>query len=222
MRAFVQSFRVQDARGAALERTGGAALVAEALAGVPSGRTEDGPLNALVLDAGLRWLENGAPAPSAYVAAAFQTLPGLGSAGTGAAVLQAESETGWMPGRHVPKRMDSAGPGSGDARYAELRAAYLEALGAIDNIADDRLARALLGMVEATVRTDYFREPPAPYIALKLRARASPICPTRRRFTKSTSTAPQCRDVICVRGVSRAAVSAIATGPTTFAPKSST
>ena len=74
-------------------------------------------------------------------------------------------------------RMDLAGPGSGEARYTELRAAYLEALGAIDNIADDRLARALLGMVEATVRTDYFREPPAPYITLKFESAGIPNLP---------------------------------------------
>ncbi len=174
VRAFVQSFRVQDARGAALERTGGAALVAEALAAVRSGRTEDGPLNALVLDAGLRWRE--VALLRAYVAAAFQmrlgpALPALRR------VLLVNPKLARMLVEMFRLRMDPAGPGSGDARYTELRAAYLEALGAIDNIADDRLARALLGMVEATVRTDYFREPPAPYITLKFESASIPNLP---------------------------------------------
>ncbi len=40
---------------------------------------------------------------------------------------------------------------------ARLRAAYLEQCGAVENIADDRFARMLLAMVEATVRTNYFQ-----------------------------------------------------------------
>ena len=148
--------------------------MAEALTAVRSGRTEDGPLNALVLDAGLRWRE--VALLRAYVAAAFQmrlgpALPALRR------VLLVNPKLARMLVEMFRLRMDPAGPGSGDARYAELRAAYLEALGAVDNIADDRLARALLGMVEATVRTDYFREPPAPYITLKFESAGIPNLP---------------------------------------------
>ena len=84
-------------------------------------------------------------------------------------------------GRDVSRlRMDPAGPGSGDTRYAGLRAAYLEQCGAVENIADDRFARTLLAMVEATVRTNYFREPPAPYIALKFESARIPNLPDTR------------------------------------------
>jgi len=174
LRAFVQSFRAQDSRGAPLERTSGAAMVAEALAAVRSGRAEDGPLNALVLDAGLAWRE--IALLRAYVAAAFQmrlapALPALRR------VLLMNPKLARMLVEIFRLRMDPAGPGSGNAHYAGLRAAYLEALGVIDNIADDRLARALLGMVEATVRTNYFREPPAPYITLKFESARIPNLP---------------------------------------------
>ncbi len=174
VRAFVQSFRVQDAHGVALEGTSGAAMVAEALTAVRSGRTEDGPLNALVLQAGLGWRE--VALLRAYVAAAFQmrlapALPALRR------VLLVNPKLARMLVGMFRLRMDPAGAGSGDARYAGLRAAYLEALGAVDNIADDRLARALLGMVEATVRTNYFREPPAPYITLKFESASIPNLP---------------------------------------------
>ena len=111
---FRRSFRVQDARGAALERTGGAALVAEALAAVRSGRTEDGPLNALVLDAGLRWRE--VALLRAYVAAAFQmrlgpALPALRR------VLLVNPKLARMLVEMFRLRMDPAGTGSADARY---------------------------------------------------------------------------------------------------------
>jgi glutamate dehydrogenase len=174
VRAFVQSFRVQDAHGAALEEASGAAMVAEALAAVRDGRTEDGPLNALVLQAGLGWRE--VALLRTYVAAAFQmrlapALPALRR------VLLVNPKLARMLAEMFRLRMDPAGPGSGGAGYAGLRAAYLEALGAVDNIADDRLARALLGMVEATVRTNYFRKPAAPYITLKFESARIPNLP---------------------------------------------
>ncbi|MGH7879521.1 MAG: NAD-glutamate dehydrogenase domain-containing protein, partial [Candidatus Binataceae bacterium] len=50
----------------------------------------------------------------------------------------------------------------------ELRQKYFAELAAIENIADDRFARAVLAMVEATTRTNYFCAGPAPYVALKL------------------------------------------------------
>ena len=54
-------------------------------------------------------------------------------------------------------------------KIADLKSAYLEQLAAVDNIADDRMARTLLAMVEATVRTNYFCDIPSPdpYIVLK-------------------------------------------------------
>ena len=174
VRAFVQSFRVQDAHGAALESISGAAMLPEALTAVRSGQTEDGPLNALVLDAGLGWRE--IALLRTYVAAAFQmrlapALPALRR------VLLVNPKLARMLVEMFRLRMDPAGAVSGDARYAGLRTAYLEALGAVDNIADDRLARALLGMVEATVRTNYFRTPPAPYITLKFESAGIPNLP---------------------------------------------
>ncbi len=174
VRAFVQSFRVQDAHGMALESLRGAAMVAEALTAVRSGLAEDGPLNALVLEAGLSWRE--VALLRAYVAAAFQmrlapALPALRR------VLLANPKLARMLAEMFRMRMDPAEPGSGDARYSGLRAAYLEALGAVDNIADDRLARALMGMIEATVRTNYFRQPPAPYLTLKFESARIPNLP---------------------------------------------
>ncbi len=174
VRAFVQSFRVQDGHGAALESTSGAAMLPEALTAVRRGQTEDGPLNALVLEAGLGWRE--IALLRTYVAAAFQmrlapALPALRR------VLLVNPKLARMLVQMFRLRMDPTDAGGDDPRYAGLRSAYLEALGAVDNIADDRIARALLGMVEATVRTNYFREPPPPYITLKFESGSVPNLP---------------------------------------------
>ena len=50
-----------------------------------------------------------------------------------------------------------------------MKAAYAEALAAVDNINDDRIARRVLAMVEATVRTNYFQPlaHPIPNLVLK-------------------------------------------------------
>jgi glutamate dehydrogenase len=174
VRAFVQSFRVQGAHGVALESMSGAAMVAEALTAVRSGRTEDGPLNALVLEAGLGWRE--VALLRTYVAAAFQMrlAPALPAVRR---VLLLNPKLARMLVEMFLLRMDPARLASDDAHFAEVRAAYLEALGAVDNIADDRMARALLGMIEATVRSNYFREPPAPYITLKFESARIPNLP---------------------------------------------
>ena len=54
-------------------------------------------------------------------------------------------------------------------RADELKARYIDRLSAVDNIADDKIARAVLSMVEATVRTNYFLPAPeaVPYLSLK-------------------------------------------------------
>ena len=68
-------------------------------------------------------------------------------------------------------------------KIADLREAYLARLGSIDNIVDDRIARALLSIVEATVRTNFFCATPSPdpYIALKFES---------ARITRLPDTAP--------------------------------
>jgi len=170
----MQSFLVQDAHGAPLEHQSGAAMLAEAMIAVRSGRAEDGPLNALVLDAGLGWRQ--ISLLRAYLAAAFQmrlapALPALRR------VLLLNPELARTLVEIFRLRLDPAGTGGGSAEYAALRASYLEALGAIDNIADDRLARALLGMVEATVRTNYFRQRAESYVTLKFESAFIPNLP---------------------------------------------
>ncbi len=163
--AFVQSFRVKGLKHETVASVGGAARIAEALTAVVSGRAENDPLNALTVTADLSWRE--AALVRAYLAAGFQmklapARPALDR------VLLLHPELARILIELFAARLDpdrDAPPGE----IARLRAAYLEKLASVDNIADDRVARMVLSMVEATVRGNYFRPPPAsnPYLALK-------------------------------------------------------
>jgi glutamate dehydrogenase len=162
---YVQAFSVQGPGAQPLAKSPGAGLVAQAITAVRDGLAEDDPLNALVLSAGLTWRE--VALLRAYLGAAFQmrlapARPALRR------VLIAHPELaralfGIFAARLDPE-LDASTEDAG-----KLRAAYLAMLSAVENIADDRTARTLLSMVEATVRTNYFCEMPAPdpYLALK-------------------------------------------------------
>ena len=163
--ANVQAFRVRSAEGKQLEQEPGAALISNALVAVRTGQAEDDRLNLLTLSAGLSWHE--VALLRAYLAAAFQMR------------LAAARNAAQRPFLSCPQlarrfialfraRFDPDRDTPPD-QIASLRAGYLEQLGAIDSIVDDRMARTLVTMLETTVRTNFFQPVPAPipYIALK-------------------------------------------------------
>ncbi|HEV2169566.1 MAG TPA: NAD-glutamate dehydrogenase domain-containing protein, partial [Candidatus Binatus sp.] len=163
--AHVQAFSVQGPDGRSLLAAPGAGAAAEAIRSVRNRIAEDDPLNALVLTAGLQWRE--VSLLRAYLGAAFQmrlapARPALRR------VLLNQPELARVLLDLFVARLDPDHP-TPEQRTAELRASYIEKLSAIDNIADDRIARSLLSMVEATVRTNFFCPMPAPdpYIVLK-------------------------------------------------------
>ncbi len=172
---YVQSFRVRTLAGASLEHLPGAGLVAEALTAVRDGRAEDDALNVLTLNAGLSWRE--VALVRAYLAAAFQMrlVPARLAANRPLLLYPqlARLLTDFFVGRFDPDRETPPD------KLAGLRAAYLEQCGAVENIADDRFARTLLALVEATVRTNYFQAQPVPsgYLALKFESARIPNLP---------------------------------------------
>jgi glutamate dehydrogenase len=162
---YVQAFSVQGPNQEPLSKSPGAGVIAQAITAVRDGLADDDPLNALVLSAGLDWRE--VALLRAYLAAAFQmrlapARPALRR------VLLAHPELARALFEIFTARMNPERETPAD-EIASLRAAYLEKLSAVENIADDRTARTLLSMVEATMRTNYFCEMPAPdpYIAVK-------------------------------------------------------
>jgi len=173
--AYVQAFRARSLDGKALEQKPGAALLADALVAVHTGRAEDDPLNALTLEAGLSWRDVGLL--RGYLAAAVQMrLAPARPAARRPLLLHPELARVLVDLFKLRFDPDHDAP---DGKIVELRAAFLERLTAVENIADDRMARTLLAMVEATVRTNYFRElpEPDPYVALKFESGRIPNLP---------------------------------------------
>jgi glutamate dehydrogenase len=162
---YVQAFSVRGSEGHALDELPGTGLVGEAIAAVRNGLADDDALNSLVLSAGLRWRE--VALLRAYLAAAFQ-MRLAPARPTLRRVLVAYPHLARAMFHLFAARLDP-GRESSVEEIAALRAGYLEKVAAIDNITDDRTARTFLSMVEATVRTNFFQEMPAPdpYIALK-------------------------------------------------------
>jgi glutamate dehydrogenase len=162
---FVLAFLVQGPDRQPLDASPGAALVAEALSAARSGLAENDQLNTLTLTATLTWRE--VALLRAYLAAAFQMKLGPARPALRRAVLGyphlARQLVDLFIARLHPER--EIPPADLDL----MKAAYLDALSAVDNINDDRIARRLLAMVEATVRTNYFQPlaHPIPYITLK-------------------------------------------------------
>jgi glutamate dehydrogenase len=161
--AYLQSFQVRTMAGQPLEQTPGAALLGDALVAVRNGLAEDDPLNALTLEAGLTWQE--AALLRAYLAAAFQMRLGPARPALRRPFLQnpqlARLLVKFFRRRFEPERQ---GP---DDETEEIKRDYVAQLAAVENIADDRIARTLLAMVEATTRTNFFRTGADRYIALK-------------------------------------------------------
>ncbi|HEX4209485.1 MAG TPA: NAD-glutamate dehydrogenase domain-containing protein [Candidatus Binataceae bacterium] len=189
--AFFQSFRVMSLTGEPLPAMLGFALLPDALVAVRTEQAEDDPLNALTLCAGLTWRE--VALVRTYLSAAFQMRLAPARPAVRRPLLLypqlarilVDLFTARLDSSIAPATPSANGNGSGtsvivlhdEAKAAELRAAYLDQCAAVDNIADDRVARTLLAMVEATVRTNYFLAPPSPYITLKFASQLIPNLP---------------------------------------------
>ncbi len=164
-RGYLQVFSVQGPLQQPFEKFPGAPLVADAIVAVRNGLASDDSLNALTLTAGLAWRE--VALLRSYLVVAFQMR--LAPARLALQrVFLLYPELAKLLFDLFTARLSFDNPASPE-KIAELHDAYIARLTAIDNIVDDRTARALLSLVEATVRTNYFCPvpPPDPCIALK-------------------------------------------------------
>jgi glutamate dehydrogenase len=172
----IYSFAVQDSAGGPVSPELEDPL-AEAILAVRRGDAPNDLYNSLVLCAGLRWRE--ADVVRTYAAYAFQ-----------AALIPSRISTARALARH-PKlsallveffrvRFDPALPGGVDdrsERIAEVRKLIADELDLVTTLTDDRAIRRLVTIIEATVRTNYYRHGGAdpvkrsggvPYIAVKI------------------------------------------------------
>jgi glutamate dehydrogenase len=169
-------FAVQDPQHQILdlERSGG--TLCEAILAARSGDAASDPLNALILTAGLPWRD--IDVLRAYSEYAFQLkvvpsrislITALRSHPTVARLLVV-----LFRAKFDPAAADEAA--SREERIQSVREALLRALDDVTQLNDDRTLRRILGLVDATVRTNYFvhggdrptgRAGGVPYISFK-------------------------------------------------------
>ncbi|HET6232643.1 MAG TPA: NAD-glutamate dehydrogenase [Longimicrobiaceae bacterium] len=169
----VYSFAVQTRDGQPIpaERTG---ILAEELLASQQGDAPKDPFNALVLQAGLRWREVDVLRTYANYASQIGAVP---SRLAPVRALMAYPRVARLLVDLFAARLD---PASSDEKKADaLKAELLKELEAVSSLADDRALRRMMNLVEATVRTNYFRhggvEPTGrsggvPYISIKVRS----------------------------------------------------
>ncbi len=169
---FLHNFGVLDEHGALLDLAGCGERVAACIAAVWTRQAESDALNRLVISAGLTWQQVavlrayrkyrqrvGAALPFEYQNAVFARNPAV------ARKLVEYFEVRFDPTRPIQ-------PGEDD----QMRHAVLDLLDGITSLDDDRILRAQLGTVDATVRTNAFC-PDRGYLSFKLASAAVPLMP---------------------------------------------
>ena len=155
---YLDTFLVQDGTGGRLDVQRDAARLIAALTQVRAG-IENDALNRLVLGAGLSWQQ--VDLLRTYCNYAFQ----IGVAPSRRAIVDAlvrHPDCATLLPRYYDARFappDAAAPAGTpdrDAEVAAARQAFLTSLDAVTNIGEDRVLRALFGLIEATVRTNYY------------------------------------------------------------------
>ena len=152
--ATIHKFVVQGPDAGRLERDAVADRLTETLRAIAIGYTDSDRLNRLVITAGLTWQE--VSVLRAYSAYAFQV----------GAVSSRRAAPDALTGHpHVARLLVEAfrtkfDPGSGRGRAAAVEACsarFRDSLQAVESILDDLTLRRLRNLIEATVRTSYFR-----------------------------------------------------------------
>jgi len=180
VRAIIYAFAVQDDAGRPLDVEEGGSALAETILAARRGDATNDSLNALVQSAGLAWRE--VEVLRAYSSYAFQlgavpsrlSLPGA---------LRKYPEIARLLFRLFRARFDPEGPAERSDRaeaQAEIRGRLQEAMAEVGLLVDDRALTRLRALIEATVRTNYFRNGGraptrrsggVPYISLKFDCR---------------------------------------------------
>ncbi len=174
--AAIYSFAVQDARGRPLDIDAHGDLLGGSVLAMRADRTTRDSLNGLVLQAGLHWREVDVVRALAAYAFQMQAVPSRSSIPSALARYpeMARSLVEWFTAKFEPRGEDENAGRGGDVRIA--RARYLSGLGSVDALTDDRALRRLGMLLDAAVRTNFFRcggrvptreSGGAPYISVK-------------------------------------------------------
>lgn len=166
--ATIHNFVVQGPDRAPLDIDRARTVVSDTLLAVRAGLTDDDPLNALVVMAGMQWPQ--VSVLRAYAGYAFQ----IEAVSSRRAVLDALTEHSG-PARLLfdffRARFDPDLEGDREAAVREARSRFLDSLQEVASISDDQTFRRLFNLIEATVRTNYYqtraRQRTVPSLSLK-------------------------------------------------------
>ena len=150
----IYAFAVQDPESGRITAERGEA-VAESILAVRRGEALNDPFNTLVLRAGLSWVE--VDILRAYASYAFQA--GLVPTRSGAArpLAQHPALARLLVDLFIARFDPDVGNGDRETRTAALQAAIIAGLEGVNALADDRAIRRLAGLIDATVRTNFFQ-----------------------------------------------------------------
>jgi glutamate dehydrogenase len=177
-RLWVHDFGMEIADGGDIEISRIKALFEDAFARVWSGEVEDDNLNRLVLRAQLNWRE------VAILRAYAKYIRQIGSTFSNAYIDQALTGNPAIARKLVDLFFARFDPALVDAREAKANALLKEIEAALDevpNLDEDRILRQFLGVILATLRTNYFQPSadggPKPYLSFKFNPALVPGLP---------------------------------------------
>ncbi|HET7278493.1 MAG TPA: NAD-glutamate dehydrogenase, partial [Dermatophilaceae bacterium] len=161
-------------------------LFQEAVEAVWSGRAESDGFNTLVLGAGLTWRQ--VAILRAIAKYLRQTRHTFSQDYLETALVQnlsiARQLVDLFEIRHDPQRYAGDAASARDQAEEGAASALLRALDGVSSLDQDRIIRAFLGVIQATLRTNYFQldeaGEPKPYMSMKLNPKAVPNLPAPR------------------------------------------
>jgi glutamate dehydrogenase len=175
-RSTIYLFAVQDPQGRPLDVNRHSDLLSQALLAVRAGEATSDPLNSLVLTAELPW--RAVDLLRAYAEYAFQ-IGAVPSRRSLATALTTHADSATLLIRLFAMKFDPAlglDRTQRETAAADLRREFIESLAHVLTLGEDRALRQLLGLIDATVRTNFyrhggtaptFRSGGVPYISLK-------------------------------------------------------
>ncbi len=173
--AVIYRFRVQDPQGLPLDVEASGTLLAKTIVAVSSGDAANDPLNALTVQAGLAWRQ--VDVLRCYATYAFQ-LEAVPSRKSIPHAFRKNPNVASLLFRRFRAAFDPDGPAVSERRseIEALRAEFRAALDDVESLADDRALRHMSTLLDATLRTNYYRHGGragtgrsggVPYISLK-------------------------------------------------------
>jgi len=153
----------------------------DAFAAILRGEAESDGFNRLVLRARLTWRQ--IVVLRAYCKYLRQTRLAFSQKYMEQALANNPQIARWLV-ELFESRFDPAQSDSAESRAEELRGRLADSIDRVANLDEDRILRSFLGMVEATLRTNFFQQrldgDPKPYLSLKLDPAQVPSLPKPR------------------------------------------